>query len=179
MGKSECRSRPRPDRVCGRANDRSEADGVKPAEGRTKVCDRASGNLKNRMGDLQKSSQLNSFPIHWCPTYPTASNPVPDTKQVQNPRFSFPANRNGTKNNSDIGTAKNMLFAYVTEFAESFHSICENAKASIEVSGRAVKNPARSLFFPESQDTMLIRTAATSTFPIINAMTIYPYGSRR
>ena len=46
------------------------------------------------------------------------------------------------------------------------HSKWEKAKASILVRGRAVRKPAREVFFPESHETKLIKSAATSTFPI-------------
>lgn len=47
-GKRERRSGPRRDRECGRASDRSEADGAKPAEGRNKDCAGSTGSNGNR-----------------------------------------------------------------------------------------------------------------------------------
>lgn len=76
--------------------------------------------------------------------------------------------RNGIKNNNDTGIATNTLLAYSTDCFESPHSKWEKAKANKVVKGRAVKNPANPVFFPDSQETKLIKIAATIVFPNAN-----------
>lgn len=65
-----------------------------------------------------------------------------------------------------MGTAKNMLLAYSKVCLELPHSTWENANAKMVVKGRAVKNPAKAVFFAERKETKLIKIAATNVFPI-------------
>ena len=68
------------------------------------------------------------------------------------------------KNVRLIGTAIKILFAYSTDCALSRHSYCENAKAISVVRGKAVKKPAKPVFFPDNHETKLIIIADAITF---------------
>ena len=81
---------------------------------------------------------------------------MPRPQQFQKPSSNFLAKRNGKKKVRLIGIAMNILFAYSTDCAESLHSICENASAIKVVRGKAVKKPAKPVFFPDNQETKLI-----------------------
>ena len=65
-----------------------------------------------------------------------------------------------------MGMAQKILLAYSIDWIEFFHSTWEKAKAIRVVKGKAVKNPAIPIFFPEIQETKLIRHAATNVFNI-------------
>ncbi len=61
--------------------------------------------------------------------------------------------------------ATKTLLAYSTDWAESFHWACEKASAIKVVRGRAVKKPAKPVFFPESHETKAMMDAERRIFP--------------